>query len=257
MERATWFGGLFERMIGTVKRCLKKVLGNAKLNYEELVTVLTEIECTLNTRPLTYQYDDLVEALTPSHLLYGRKLSSLPEQVNNFSDENELQNNITKRFLYLSRKLTHFWNRWSKEYLVDLREFHKIKDAKVSKIAKGDVVLVQEENMKRGCWKTGVIEELIKGRDGVVRGAKVRRAGRKNETINRSVLKLIPLEIACSGYDKKEGKVECDGNKKQVSIERREGTNNNSIEDAVCFRNQPPRAAAKDSRWKSKIMLDA
>jgi len=159
--------------------------------------------------------------------------------------------------LYLSRKLTHFWNRWSKEYLVDLREFHKIKDAKVSKIAKGDVVLVQEENMKRGCWKTGVIEELIKGRDGVVRGAKVRRAGRKNETINRSVLKLIPLEIACSGYDKTEGKVECDGNKKQVSIERREGTNNNSIEDAVCFRNQPPRAAAKDSRWKSKIMLDA
>ena len=84
MERAAWFGGLFERMIGTVKRCLKKVLGNAKLNYEELVTVLTEIECTLNTRPLTYQYDDLVEALTPSHLLYGRKLSSLPEQVNIF-----------------------------------------------------------------------------------------------------------------------------------------------------------------------------
>ena len=132
-----------------------------------------------------------------------------------------------------------------------------IKDEKVSKIAKGDLVLVQEEKMKRSCWKTGVIEELIKGRDEVVRGAKVRRAGSKNETINRSVLKLIPLEIACSGYDKKEEKVECDGNKKQVSIERSEGTNNNSIEDAVCFRNQPPRAAAKDSRWMSKIMLDA
>ena len=100
LERAAWFGGLFERMIGTVKMCLKKVQGNAKLNYEELVTVLTEIECTLNTRPLTYQYDDLVEALTPSHLFYGRRLSSLPEQVNNFSDENEneMQSNITKRF---------------------------------------------------------------------------------------------------------------------------------------------------------------
>ena len=97
-----------------------------------------------------------MEALTPSHLLYGRKLSSLPEQVSIFSEENEneLQGNITKRFLYLSRKLTHFWNRWSKEYLVDLREFHKLKDAMVSKIAKGDLVLVQEENVKRGSWKT-------------------------------------------------------------------------------------------------------
>ena len=111
LERAAaWFGGLFERIIGTVKMCLKKALRNAKLNYEELVTVLTEIECTLNRRPLTYQYDDLVEALTPSHLLYGRPLSSLPAQVNNFSDENEnkMQNNITKRLLYLSRKPTHF-----------------------------------------------------------------------------------------------------------------------------------------------------
>ena len=250
--------GLFERMIGTAKRCLKKVLGNARLNYEGLITVLTEIACTLNTRPLTYQYDDLVEALTPSHPLYGRKLSSLPEQVNIFSDENEneLQSNITKRFSYLSRKLTYFWNRWSKEYLVDLREFHKVKDAKVSKITRGDSVLVQEENMKRGGWKTGVIEELIKGRDGVVRGAKVRRAGGKNETINRSVVKLIPLETAFPGYDKKEGKVDCDGNKKQVGSERNDGTNRNNIKAAVCSRNQPLRAAAKDSSWKSKIMLD-
>ena len=28
--------------------------------------------------------------------------------------------------------------------------------------------------MKRGNWKTGVIEELFVGKDGVVRGAKVR-----------------------------------------------------------------------------------
>ena len=65
--------------------------------------------------------------------------------------------------------------------MVDLREFHKMKDAEVSKIAKGDLILVQEENMKRGCWMKGVIEELIKGRDGVLRGAKVRRAGKRND----------------------------------------------------------------------------
>ena len=259
LERAAWFGGLFEKMIGTVKRCLRKVLGNAKLNFEELTTVLAEIESTVNSRPLTYQYDDLVEALTPSHLLCGRRLSPLSENIDTSFDEaeNELQSNMTKRFLYLSRKLNHFWNRWRKEYLVDLREFHKLKDARVANISKGDLVLIQEDNVKRGHWKIGIVEDLITGKDGVIRGAKVRKAGGKNETLNRSILKLFPLEIASTCYDKKEGKDMNEIKGKLVSMERNEGPNNNRIEDATCMRNQSPRAAAKDSRWKSRLMLDA
>ena len=37
----------------------------------------------------------------------------------------------------------------------------------------GDVVVVYEEDRKRGEWKMGVVENLVTGRDGVVRGAKV------------------------------------------------------------------------------------
>ena len=82
LERAPWWGGFYERMIGTVKRCLRKVLGNAKLNADELLTVLTELEATLNSRPLTYEYDEVgAEMLTPSHLIYGRRLLNLPEEV--------------------------------------------------------------------------------------------------------------------------------------------------------------------------------
>ena len=92
--------------------------------------------------------------------------------------------------------------------MVDLREFQKNKRSKGKQNCNGRFSTCAGRNMKRSCRKTGVIEELIRGRDGVVRGAKVRRAGSKNETINRSVLKLIPLGIACSGYVKKEGKVE-------------------------------------------------
>ena len=39
LEQAPWWGGFYERMIGTVKLCLRKVLGNAKLNANELLTV--------------------------------------------------------------------------------------------------------------------------------------------------------------------------------------------------------------------------
>ena len=67
-------------MVGSVKRCLRKVLGNARLSFDELLTVLTEVEATLNSRPLTYDYDTPGEkVLTPTHLIYGRRLTSLPE----------------------------------------------------------------------------------------------------------------------------------------------------------------------------------
>ena len=73
LEKPPWWGGFFERMVGKVKRCLRKVLGNAKLTYDELLTTLVEIEGTLNSRPLTYAYDEVgVEVLTPSHLIFGR-----------------------------------------------------------------------------------------------------------------------------------------------------------------------------------------
>ena len=55
LECASWWGGHFERMVGSVKRCLRKVLGSAKLSYIELETLLCEVESTLNSRPLTYE----------------------------------------------------------------------------------------------------------------------------------------------------------------------------------------------------------
>ena len=44
VEGAPWWGGFFERLVKSVKRCLKKVVRNARLTYEELLTVLIEIE---------------------------------------------------------------------------------------------------------------------------------------------------------------------------------------------------------------------
>ena len=41
-----------------VKRSMCKVLQKNKLTYEELQTVVIEVEGILNTRPLCYIYDD-------------------------------------------------------------------------------------------------------------------------------------------------------------------------------------------------------
>ena len=77
VPKASWWGGYFEVCVKLVKRCLKKTLRNAKLTYEELETVIVEIEGVLNSRPLTYVHEDLTEApLTPSSLNCDREKNS-------------------------------------------------------------------------------------------------------------------------------------------------------------------------------------
>ena len=75
LSKSPWRGGMYERMVRMTKRCLKKKLGKARVSYEELETVLIEIESVINNRPLTYVGDEIDKGpITPNHLIYGRKL---------------------------------------------------------------------------------------------------------------------------------------------------------------------------------------
>ena len=79
-KRAPWYGGFWERLIGLTKTTLKKVLGRTFISLINLQTIVVEIEAILNDHPLTYTSTDLnhPEPLCLSHLLYGRRIVSLP-----------------------------------------------------------------------------------------------------------------------------------------------------------------------------------
>jgi hypothetical protein len=56
LQKAPWWGGMYEWMIKSVKRCLRKTIGKAKLTYDELLTAITEVEMIINCRPLPLSY---------------------------------------------------------------------------------------------------------------------------------------------------------------------------------------------------------
>ena len=43
LERAPWWGGLFECLVKLVKKCLRKIIGQAKFSYDELNTALKQL----------------------------------------------------------------------------------------------------------------------------------------------------------------------------------------------------------------------
>jgi len=82
-KKAPWYGRFWEHLIGLTKSSIEKVLGRAAVNLCTLQTIVVEVEVILNNRPLTYVSLDIKdeEALSPAHLLYGRRIMSLPHPL--------------------------------------------------------------------------------------------------------------------------------------------------------------------------------
>ena len=76
IKTSAWYGGFWERL---TKMIIRKTLGRTLVTLEELQTLIVEIEAILNDNPITLVLSDInnAEPLIPSHLLYGKRITSL------------------------------------------------------------------------------------------------------------------------------------------------------------------------------------
>ena len=161
------------------------------LSWSELCEVVLDVETQLNRRPLSYVEDDVqLPLLTPPSFLFQRFIR-LPEQ----EPWREETTDLRKRAKYLRSCKEAVWRRWSREYLVSLRERQNCNGkGKASSLNPGAVVLIRSEENNRGKWPLGVVVELFNDRDEVVCAVKLRAGKTFLET---PIQHLYLMELTC------------------------------------------------------------
>jgi hypothetical protein len=205
-SRAPWWGGQFERIVGLVKQALYKASGSTLLTWDMLQDLLLDVEVALNNRPLSYVEDDPeLPILTPNSLMFHR-----PNPIPTL-DYRDIENvDLRKTAKRIEKCKDAMWKRWTNEYVRGLRERHNLKhDNKQFSLKEGDVVIIKGDERNRSKWKLGIVEDLIAGRDGVVRVARL-RAGKSH--LERAVQHLYPLELSCDVSKPKKNTVDLDPN---------------------------------------------
>lgn len=182
---ASHFGGVWERMIRTIRKVLHSLLKGCpkSLDDEALMTLFCEVEKIINDRPLTKVSSDPNDlgVLTPSQLLL-LKSDCFPSPCGQLCKEDMY---LRKRWKQVQFIADAFWERWSKEYIVILQERQKWLKPKRN-VQINDVVLVMDSS-PRSAWAMGKVVEVEKDKHGLVRVAKVKT---KSSVLCRPVHKL-------------------------------------------------------------------
>lgn len=182
-------GGLWERGVRSTKHHLRRVIGTQVLTYEEYVTVLAQVSACLNSRPLIALDDDptATEALTPAHLITGRRLIA-PLQY----DYTKIPDNRLQRWRLIQKMSQQFWEKWHQEYVTQLIERTKWYQRKED-IHVGCVVLVKMDNLPPTHWPLRKITAVFNGADGHVRNVEV-QIGNTNYRRGISKVAVLPID---------------------------------------------------------------
>nr|XP_053623742.1 uncharacterized protein LOC128682840 isoform X1 [Plodia interpunctella] len=182
------FAGLAESGVKSMKFHLKRVVQKILLTYEELNTVLCQIEAMLNSRPLMPLSADINDFLylTPGHFIIGDALNSYPEPNVTISNDN------LKFWTQCTCIRNSFWRIWSKNYLNMLQSRPKWRDSHVN-VKVGSLVILREDNTSPMFWPMARVTQVFPGTDNKVRVVEVVTPTRN--THKRSITKISVLPI--------------------------------------------------------------
>lgn len=155
-------------MIGLSRKILDSMLyENERLTHEILWTLMAEVMCSINRRPITAVSDDPSSPPELSlNVLFTQKLNSDIANLN--------MKDIYKSQWWNAQILADkFWKRWKNQYLQDLQSRRKWQTER-SNLRLGDVVLVINKSLLRIQWPIGIIESAFPSSDGLVRKVSVR-----------------------------------------------------------------------------------
>lgn len=183
------WGGQWESYVKLTKHHLKRMNVSIKLTFEEMTTLLTQIEACVNSRPLCALTTDIndFDALTPGHLLIGAPLNLIPEP-----SLLELKNNTLDRFQAIQKGMQIFWNRFHTEYLHTLHPRKKWYRPNVDLFI-NDLVIIIEDNIPPAKWLMARVKEIHPSLDGHIRRVTLQT---KNGEVHRPIVKICKLPIA-------------------------------------------------------------
>ena len=195
---APHFGGIWEAAVKSVKFHLKRVTGETLLTFEEMTTLLTQIEACLNSRPLGPLTDDPSDfsALTPAHFLIGTPTLTVPEPCTL-----DLNTSRLSRWQLIRQMYEHFWSRWSSEYLPELQHRSKWRTIK-PQIEVGDLCLIRS-NLQPPCkWPLARVTKVQPGPDGLIRVVELKTA---SSIYSRPISKVSVLPLDGDNYSPETG----------------------------------------------------
>ncbi|XP_037297855.1 uncharacterized protein LOC119190306 [Manduca sexta] len=181
------FGGLWEAGVKSTKYHLRRIL-DSHLTYEELTTILCQIEACLNSRPLIPidTTNAELDILTPGHFLIGEAPVTIPNP-----DLREQKISYLSRWQLSQRLVANFWHRWQTEYLSRLQTRPKwMKIQREFEI--GDIVILKDDQLPPGKWSLGRIIAKHPGEDGLTRVYSIKC---RNGIVKRSLSKICALPI--------------------------------------------------------------
>ena len=203
-----WQGSCWERLIRTIKGCLRKTLRRIKPTYFKLITILSDIQLAVNSRPLTYRCAENsgLDIITPNCFLKPNANFSQLLKPDSKPSQPPSRAEVIKSLDERDAILQDFVSIWYTTYLLSLRSLHKdLHQYNFSnKIKINDIVLIKNFDPRyiksRQHWKLGRVKELIPGDDGRIRQVKVLKGRDWNKEPPKievhSISHLYPLELS-------------------------------------------------------------